>query len=226
MIGAVADGADHREGGVQDERGIIGLDDKLIGGADLDGAVIPETTTDARKDGIGCDEQGERLTDIITTARHRLKTGHDIEKPEESHERDEEEHEVPVLDKLVAYDATQLLVAAELAEEGDGGATRSILEIDTVAKVHGESETVYYDEKPLADALPYGSLLRVERQEHEQYVEGIGIGDGGGVEVESAHEDAPPPIVTHKVLVGGVVLEEERQSSRAINDIQQQQIKQ
>ena len=131
-----------------------------------------------------------------------------------------------MLDELVAHDAAQLLIAAELAEEGNGGAAGGVLEIDAVAEVHGKSETVDHDEEPLAEALPEGTLLLRDGQQNQQHVEGIGIGDGRSVEIETSHDDAPPPIGTHEVLIGGVVLEEERQSRDAVYDIQQQQIEQ
>ena len=44
VIALLADGAEKREGRIQNQRCIVGTVDKLIGGADLDRAVVPEST--------------------------------------------------------------------------------------------------------------------------------------------------------------------------------------
>ena len=53
-VGILADGAQHREWRVEDERGIIRTDNKLIGGADLNGATVPKSATHTSPAQIAC----------------------------------------------------------------------------------------------------------------------------------------------------------------------------
>ncbi len=231
MIGRLADGADHGEGGVQNERSVIGPHNELVGGAHLDGAVVPESAAHARPAQKCHQQQRERLHGIVAAeggrsplSGRRAHARHSIPTPQKGHEQHEEHHQVPVVDKLQQHNAAQLVVAAKLAEEGGGGAPRRVLEIDRVAQVHGKGHGVDHNKHPLAQLLPRGAFLCVERQKHQQQIEGVGVGDGRRVEIDASPEKGPQPARPRQVGIGVGVLEEESQPSDHVGCVEQQQV--
>ena len=98
------------------------------------------------------------------------------------------------------------------------------MEVHSIAEVRGESQTIDDDIKPLAEALPLGVFLQVQGEEHHEDVEGVGIGNGGGVEIDAAPEDIPELRRTEHVFVGAVVLQQEGDPGHHIGCIQKQNI--
>ena len=129
-----------------------------------------------------------------------------------------------MLYKLIGHNAADFVVAAKLAEEGYRGAASREAEIDGVAQVHGQRQTVNHHVEPLAAALPQGVLLSVAGEEYQQDVERIGVGNGRGVEQPSAKRNVPRLIVASKVGVEAVVLKEECHACDAIRHIQQEYV--
>ena len=221
VVGVFPDGPDHGERRVEDQRGIVRTDDVLVGGTDLDGTVVPQTATHTCPAEVGGHQQRQGLADVVASPGLRLTAWLKVTDVEEADKQDEQHHQIPVLDELVAHDAAQFIVAAKLAEEGDGGAAGREFEVDGVAQVHSQCQTVDDQVEPLAGLLPPAALLLMEGQENQQDIEGVGIGDGGGVEQQASPHDAPDLVGTGDVAVEAAVLQIEGHPCHSVGYVEQ-----
>ena len=90
----------------------------------------------------------------------------------------EDEDEVEVVQYLFEDNGTQVALVGELIEDGGRGATHRITEIDRIAEVDAQGQTVDEDEHPPTDLLVEACLLAVPGQEHEYDVGDIRDKDG------------------------------------------------
>ena len=222
-VGILADGAQHREWRVENQRGVIRTDNKLIGGADLNGATVPKSATHASPAQIACDQQRQRLHNVIAASRLNLGFRRTIKFVEGDHQHDEQQHEIPMAQEFITNDSSQFVVATKLTEESHCRPSGGILEIDGIAQIHRQSQSVDNDIYPFADTLPQVSLFQVTGQEDHQNVKCIGIGNGGGVEIESSNDNAPRIEGKHMV-VGAEILQQESQTCHPISHIKQQEV--
>ena len=223
-IGTLADGADNGERSVQYQRGIVWAYNELIGRADLDWTVVPPASAHACPAKISTHQQRKRLHRIVTTEGNDLPLGRHIAEEKEEHERNKEQYQIPVVQKLVAHDAAQLVISAELAEKSHRGAACRVLEINAVGQVDGHAETVDHQKESAANPLPDGILLQVQRQEDQHHKKDVGIGNGRGVEIESALGNAPLGIARRQMPVKTMVLQQEGHPHDAIDHIEHENV--
>ena len=132
---------------------------------------------------------------------------------------DGEQYEIPVVEQLDKEDATQVVLARELAEHAGGGASEGVGEIGRVAQVDDERQTVDYDEEPFAEALVATRLLQIQGEEHQHDVEGVGVDDGRRVEGQTALEK-PQQMAEREPL--GEMAEVDQQVGHAGDEINQE----
>ena len=90
----------------------------------------------------------------------------------------EDEDEVEVVYQLFEEDREDVALVGELAEDSGRGATHRKAEIDGIAAVDEQSQTVDAEKHTLADLLIEACLLPVPGQEHEEDIETVGDEDG------------------------------------------------
>ena len=74
---------------------------------------------------------------------------------------------------LLSEDAAEVVLIAKLLEHGDGGAAHGVLEVDSVAEVHNQSQGVYYYKHPAAYLVVCRIFLSANREKHHHHPECI-----------------------------------------------------
>ena len=148
--GGLAAGADEREGGVEDDGGLRGVVDILVGIADGDGTHSRGGAASHGDDRDGDIEQqaheGAYRFSAQRLIRHLDGT---IEHDEEEDKEDEGKKEVPMAQHLDEEDVAEVTLVGEFREEGPGGAAACVAGIDGVDEVDAQHKGVDDNEEPL-----------------------------------------------------------------------------
>ena len=91
--------------------------------------------------------------------------------------------------KLFADNAAKIAFILEFPKHRCRRSSHGIPEIHGVHQVDSQRNAVDNDKQHLANTMIAGTFLQVQRKEHHNDVEGIGIKDGGGIEHQSSSED-------------------------------------
>ena len=89
----------------------------------------------------------------------------------------EDKDKVKVIKHLSKKDRAEVAFIGKFTEDGGCSATHGIAEIDCIAKVDEQCQTVDGDKQPATYLLVSGSLLAMPGQEHKHDIETVGDED-------------------------------------------------
>ncbi len=176
----LANGAVDGERRVEHECCLHGTIDVLISIRDGDGAHgCGKPATDASHYEGGYGDEREQLRPLeVPPVVALLRLARLSVKPVDGiHHEAEEQDEDNVVHGLGEEDAEQIVLVGELLEHSGCRAPHGVLEVDGIAEVGGQCQTIDDDEHP-ATYLTIGMRVLMERQEHQQDVGDIGDEDG------------------------------------------------
>lgn len=171
--GSFSDGANYREGGVEDYSTLVGLVDVLVGVVECKGAIGVDYASSHGYNGEReCKDEGN----VIENRRFCV-AWFEVEEPEDGNKESSREEEIPVSEELGKEDGGEVALVAEFMEEGGGGASTCVLRIDCIAEINDDSEGVDNNEEPFVEGVPPVFLLyRFDGEQEEYYVESICVG--------------------------------------------------
>ena len=108
--------------------------------------------------------------------------GHDVEFPQQGDDHNGQQHEIPVAHKLAPEHVGEVVFVAKFAEYARRSAPQGVREIHRVAQIDNQRQRIDDHKHPFAQQMIASTLLDPQRKEHQQDVQGIGVGDGGAVE--------------------------------------------
>ena len=92
-----------------------------------------------------------------------LQAGPGVATPQDEHQRDERQHQIPVTDKLGEDDGEEAALVGKLGEHRHRRATARVLEIDRIHQVHRQCHGIGDDKQPLESLVNSRTLLEVQR---------------------------------------------------------------
>ena len=220
------DRADEAEGRVEHNACLGRLVAIVVGVADGDGADVacPSATHPCDAEGHE-DEDGQQTCAQMHAPVETggVATGGVVAEPEQQDDGGGEEQEVPVMQELDADDFTDVSFVAELVEHGRSRAAQGEGEIDRVGDVGDEGQCVHHDKEQPTRAMPAAPLLQMQRKEHHQHPQDVGVENGRGVEAETSQKHLPT--VAHREAVGieRVVLGHKDNTGNEVGHIGEQQ---
>ena len=144
--------------------------------------------------------------------------------PQGKHHARRQQHKIPVAQQFGAYHTPDVVFAGKLLKHGHRGAPSGVLKVHGITQVGHHTYGVAHHKHPFGGALPQVVLLQMQGQQHQHYIQGVGVENGRGVKHPSAFEHL---CCRCPCKVGGkhaVVFQQKGQSAQFVNHIYQQQV--
>ena len=216
----LANGAVDREGGVEHQGRFDGTVHILVGIRDGDGSDGRGETASDTCHHEGC--AGRQQQHLRRIPHPPLAYGdglawRPVQLPHGIHQDDEQQHQIPVVHHLRAYDPRQVVLVLELVEDRRRGAAHGETEVDAVCQIDCQGHGIDDDIDPLGQSAP-------GRQQQDDDVEAVGHQDGCRVEYQAAAQHLHQMGECQVPFIEGIVRHEEHQSRDEIHDIGHPQV--
>ena len=188
--------------------------------------VVEQTAPDATHAQYAGKDETEHLQRIVPHERSLLNidAGHEIKSPKRIDQHHSHQHQIPVAQQLDTKDSTQIVFAGKLLKDAGRCALERVLEVHRVCQTNGDGHHINHHIHPFAHLVVGHILLPVQRKQHQQDVQRVGVHDARRVEHDTAPKEPQEMSLAHAFGEVAVVFQQILHPCKGIGGIHQQDI--